>query len=246
MEDFEFKPLAKGLGFHQTKKQVEETSPEEIPTEIQWATKSMESRGMNLLEEEFTPPLPRTANPPQKLAVTENASTAPTLDELIKNLEKNRLPTEKANINQKVVAEKLYASATISWGAGFLDGMLILALTLISFITLLSITNVDLVQTWTMAYSPMLAISSVAVLIMMGFVYYSVHRIFLGATPGEWAYEQQLGLPKDLDQPSYQAKIILRSFLNVITGFLFFPILAALTGTDLLGSITGAQLYQRR
>ncbi len=43
----------------------------------------------------------------------------------------------------------------------------------------------------------------------------------------------------------YSARVVARSVMVILTGFIVFPILSVLMNKDLAGSITGATLYKK-
>jgi hypothetical protein len=79
----------------------------------------------------------------------------------------------------------------------------------------------------------------------VSFIYLSLNRIFMGATPGEWAFDQRVGTPADLSSGFFYLKVAARSALVIATGFIVFPVLSALMNKDFAGKITGARLLKK-
>lgn len=76
-------------------------------------------------------------------------------------------------------------------------------------------------------------------------VYLVTTRVFFGKTVGEWTTDCQLGKLKQKKQHDYTIKVVGRSLLMALTGFITLPILSLVFRKDLAGAITGLQLYQK-
>src|SRR5690606_14758410 len=129
------------------------------------------------------------------------APTAPapfTSDKAVENILKSLNESNKnLNFSDKGKQDSPYNQVSPSIGAGFLDLLLIASLELIYLMSLIFTLKVDLLKTLSHG-SPDVWIATAAVFLGVGFVYYTVQRIFLGFTIGDWAYEQRLGLPDEM------------------------------------------------
>lgn len=255
-EEFEFKPLTDGLGFH--KKKTATPAAQENKKTDTFSSHIIKDQGLELLEEAspdpLRPPLPRKnrstgiPNVPGLLNETEDNGSAAAVDEILKTLQKNRrLETDSAKQKISQTAEKEeYKNTSWSFSAGLLDGMLVIAASLLCMIILLVITKADLIGN---LKNPdehkMIYIATFALFGTVSFIYLTLNRIYLGCTPGEWAFDQRIGKPEELDKASYSLRVLARSFIVVVTGFVIFPILSVVLGKDLLGSLTGAPLYKK-
>lgn len=252
-EEFEFKPLTEGLGFHKKKSATPAaTSKTEEPSTHAF----IKDQGLELIEETSTdplrPPLPRKKNTPA--APTPGSLTevggdgSAAVDEILKTLQKNRrldFESSKQKISQATHKTE-YKKTTWSFSAALLDGMLVLASSLLCMIILLVATKVDLIGNLSNPDAQgMIYLSTVSLFAGVAFIYLTLNRIYLGYTPGEWAFDQRIGTPEELNKASYSLKVVGRSLLVVVTGFIVFPILSALFNRDIAGSITGAQLYKK-
>ncbi len=133
-----------------------------------------------------------------------------------------------------------------SFVSGMLDTMVVAGLSLLFLVSLLAITNVDLIA---LLFNASTAVSAfVQLSLLFCFVttlYYLTARGIFGATLGDWAFDQQLGTDDDRAFIAYPILVLWRSVLNTITGFIFFPVLSKIWGKDILGVLSGLKLQQR-
>nr|BFD60771.1 hypothetical protein CKG001_28780 [Bdellovibrio sp. CKG001]BFD64184.1 hypothetical protein BdHM001_28650 [Bdellovibrio sp. HM001]BFD68378.1 hypothetical protein HAGR004_34000 [Bdellovibrio sp. HAGR004] len=255
-EEFEFKPLTDGLGFHKKK---QNNASAQDKAEAFSVSPVLKDKGLELIEEASTdplrPPLPRkkaSPVPPAPGSLTEvggdGAASSTAVDEILKTLQKNRrLDLDKAP--QKITgtaAREEFKKTTWSFSAALLDGMLVIAASLLCMIILLVITKVDLIGNLTNPDAQgMIYLSTFCLFAGVAFIYLTVNRIFVGCTPGEWAFDQRIGKPEELNKAAYSLKVVARSLLVIATGFVVMPILSVLFNKDFAGAITGAQLYKK-
>lgn len=76
-------------------------------------------------------------------------------------------------------------------------------------------------------------------------IYLVTTRVFFGKTIGEWTTDCQLGKVKQQKQYDYALRVVGRSLLLAITGFVTLPLLSLIFRKDLAGAISGLQLYQK-
>lgn len=257
-EEFEFKPLTEGLGFHKKKQASSAAQPEQETLK----SPLLKDQGLELIEEgssdPLRPPLPRkkaSAIPAGPGGLTEvggdgTVGTSAAVDEILKTLQKNRrLDLDKTTSKQKFTAtttKEEFKKATWSFSASMLDAMLVVAASLLCMIILLVITKVDLIGNLSNPDAQgMIYLSTFCVFAGVSFIYLTVNRIFVGCTPGEWAFDQRVGKPEELNKASFSLKVVARSLLVVATGFIVMPLLSVLFNKDIAGSITGAQLYKK-
>lgn len=113
-------------------------------------------------------------------------------------------------------------------------------------IILLVATKVDLIANLTNPDAlGMIYISTAALFATVSFMYLTLNRIYMGWTPGEWAFDQRIGKPNELSTASYSLRVVARSLLVILTGFIVFPLISALFNKDFAGQITKAQLYKK-
>lgn len=252
-DEFEFKPITEGLGFH--KKAVEKNSMplniEEKPqaTQDKPLFKETLNSSFNLIEENpsseiLTPPLPRKNKTSVKGTDIQVDSSA--VDEILRTLKQTRNAdfATRADLNTPQVDK--YIQTQLSIAAGILDSMLIIASTLLFMIALLMVTKVDLIATLTNSQSnPMVYIATLAMFATVVFVYYVTNRIFIGATPGEWAYEMTVGEPQKIGTSQLMINQVKRTLFVIFTGFIISPIISMILRQDIAGKISGAYLVKK-
>lgn len=254
-EEFEFKPLTEGLGFHKKKASpTQNTKSQDISFETAHSGSSLNQNSLSLLEEDAPDPL-RSPLPRKNIhspATPEPApsTTSSAVDEILKTLQQNRRLDFESNEAQKIsnqnVRKEEYKPDTWNFSSAFLDGMLVIAASLLCMIVVLMITKVDLVANFNNPDpNGMVYLSTFALLASVSFIYLVVNRMFIGSTPGEWAFEQRIGKPEDMNKAMYSVRVLARSLLIIATGFVVLPILSLLFNKDLAGELTGAVLLKK-
>lgn len=235
-EEFEFKPLTEGLGFHrkETKKDVKPQGPNTLLKESLF-----KSQELDLLEEEpsLKSPLPRRSTRIEDTRITPNSAA---VDDILKTL--NQAPPQKTAVINKPTPAAASAKVTeyttdiVSFAAFLLDALLILASGLLCMILLLAITRVDLIANISHPDKQgAIYLSTFLVFLGVAFIYYTVNRAFLGYTPGEWAYDQRLGTPADMESVWYVPQCLLRWVIIVATGVVVIPVISKIIERDFLG-----------
>ncbi len=240
-EEFEFRPINEGLGFHKKNKlnTTTATPPAVVP-------KMMATAGSP-----FQTVLPRSDSNTRKtttfqIPTTEDDSISKAqsaVNEILKNLNQKRQldfinDTEKERVALKKSKPQMFAA--------ILDGMLVIAAFLMSLILMLSITKVDMILNLTHPEtSSMVYFATLALFATVTFIYMVVNRAFLGYTPGEWAFDQQCGQNQEQNKLMYIPKIALRTFIVMLSGFIVFPFLSYLFNKDVAGDLTGVHLYKK-
>jgi hypothetical protein len=268
-DEFEFKPLTEGLGFHKNSKaqtnSVNSTSTTG-PTGTNFSTTSsittsndpsvrktfpdikkpriefaMNNSGTDIISE---PMLPKA--PPRPTTRTQTPATSTTVDDILKTLSERKKYdfTEDLKLTQK--NEIILKPGHFELAAALLDGMLIVASFLTAMIILLVVTKVDLFGNLLSPDSgKMIYIGLAALFAGLCWTYLIVNRIFLGFTPGEWVFDQRVGNIEQLGMAGYSIRIAIRSTIVVATGLILFPLLSMVTRKDLIGKILGVQLMKK-
>lgn len=245
-EEFEFKPITEGLGFHKKKTNLNIKSEDPLLTPL------FEKSELTLIEEEsplFNPPLPRKKTPHLTESETLQAKSSATaqVDEILKTIQKNkRFNFEETKAKTEAPLKEDYKVSALSLSAGFLDTMLIVAASLMCMIIVLLVTRVDLLGSLANPQSNLwIYTATFAVFSLTYFIYSGITRLFMNQTPGEWAFDQRLGLPQKNNSAEFALKVILRSLLNILTGFFLLPVLSAIFKTDFAGRMTGLVLHKK-
>lgn len=258
-EDFEFKPLTEGLGFHQ-KPTATPAGSSGILTPA--SAQQLKARGINF--EEFDAELSRDENEnpfsaplPRRETKANSAPTSTTpppsaVDDILNTLQKNRqleIETDRrqrAELRQPGKRVVTWKTAAPRFAPMFLDGMLITAASLLCLIAMLVITRVDLVANLANPdASGMIYGSTIALFATVTFIYMVVNRVFLGATPGEWAYDLRLGRPEDQDKALYVGQVVARQLLLTVTGLVILPLVGLAMGRDVAGNAVKLPLQRK-
>jgi hypothetical protein len=249
-EEFEFRPINEGLGFHS--KQKAQQSPTKTSTQSH-AAAGATSTQFNVnrpTNTSFTAPLPRHDNSNSRQAfqipTIEDDSIAKAqtaVNEILKNLNQKR-HVDFVNENEKYKVE-LKKSKPFFFAAT-LDAMLILAAFLMSMIVMLTITKVDLFMNLSnSATSRLVYLATAGLFLSITFIYMVVNRAFLGFTPGEWAFDQRCGGNDQMNSLTYIPRLALRTVIVMLTGFVITPVLSYLFNKDVAGNLVGVTLFRK-
>ncbi len=239
-EEFEFRPINEGLGFHRKQKAQSNTPSSQMTS----STTTFTARPTN---NTFAAPLPRTEPASRNFQVPTieddsiaKAQTA--VNEILKNLNQKRQidfihETEK----QKDVLKK----SKPFFFAATLDAMLITASFLLSMIVMLTITKVDLFLNLSHPdSSAFIYMATAGLFLSVTFIYMVVNRAFIGYTPGEWAFDQRCGQEDQMNTLTYIPRLALRTLVVMATGFVALPVLSYLFNKDVAGQMTGVNLFR--
>jgi hypothetical protein len=260
-DEFEFKPITSGLGFHNRKKTPQSPQDETLPkinlpfkgalsgldllddtkTAEPLQTKVQDSNLKKINPVEFSQSSPQS--PPQSLLRSSaQASPQAKVAEILSDLKQKR---QQESVTTKKAQGPLYQQSYPDFSALILDTMLVVALALSCLILLILGTEADLVQIALASPHEFILTSSILLLAMISWSYLVLTRIFMGHTPGEWVFDQRLFLPQEEFKFSSRLKLIFRATLVVMTGWLLLPLLSMLFRKDLAGALSGARIYRK-
>lgn len=253
-DEFEFKPLTEGLGFH---KKSSAASSVDATSKVQFKNSHLQ---FNNSPSPLSPPLPRSAAATEtkltarpSTTVTPNISV-PTIEddsilkaqsavnEILKNLNHKKQQDELLNKNKKVYSWK---NSAPSLAAAGLDFMIIAALFLVGLIAMISITKADLVSNILNPGSDYSVWMATGLLFFVSYFSYMVlFRSYMNFTLGEWAFDQRCGNTEEINSAWYAPKVILRTIVIAATGFLILPAISFIFGKDIAGQISGAHIQK--
>lgn len=268
-DEFEFKPLTSGLGFHKESTSTKTTAPAVNPkvefksSHLTFDTQTTASTTVN----NSTPagfnlnsPLPRAATANTQTTGNNNQRKAminvPTIEDDSISKAQTAVNEILKNLNQKKQQEEALArnnrrpewiAAVPSISAGFLDTMLVAAFFLLSLIAMLAITKIDLIANISNP-DPQYLIYWATVSLLGGIqiIYYVACRAFLGCTPGEWAFDQRCGNELQQASHTYVLRVAARSVINVATGFILMTVISLALRFDVLAAVTGTQIQRQK
>jgi hypothetical protein len=174
---------------------------------------------------------------------SESPSIEKNLDS-IRDIEKRIEESKKEdilNVSEEVLEEKVSGN----WFAAIVDFVAVVGLLNLFMASLLFVTKLDVFEIIKTSYQdPMTQISLAVLFIGVSFLYVVVSRSFFGMTFGDWALDMRLGTDEERLRMSYPIKVALRYFVALATGFVLLPFLSVIFRRDLLGLITGLNLYR--
>lgn len=143
-------------------------------------------------------------------------------------------------MDTEIVAERALST---HFGSAILDTLVAVGLGCLLLVVTLSITNVNLLALLENSQTDRETIGALALLFVAGgLLYVLAARSFVGATLGEWSYEIRVGDHKARTRWFYPVLVMWRGLLVTATGFVLFPIISAIAGTDVLKYLTGLEL----
>lgn len=268
-EEFEFKPITDGLGFHRNQKPLNEKAAPVVTeqrTSTPQAPKQTKSVAGQSAAAMFSTPLPNKKlntvaidtsdmDSYQTRAATAQSQTHDIVDEILKNIETTKQKASQQleiprNQVTKVITSKVepvYKASGPLFTAMFLDLMLVIASSLLFLVALLAITKIDLLQNIKNPDDQGAVYIALFMLVCgVGFIYYVTFRSFLGYTPGEWAYDQKIQVRGDKVDFFALTKIVLRSILVMVSGGVILPLISWAFDRDFLGEFIDLPLVRRK
>lgn len=243
-EEFEFRPINEGLGFHRKQKSQNLAA---VASQTSIPVISARSTTSHNTQTAFSAPLPRHEMNSRhfNIPVIEDDSIAKAqsaVNEILKNLnQKRQTDFNCENEKQRVLLKK----SKPFFFAAALDAMLITAAFLMSMIMMLTITKIDLFMNLSHAESSKnIYFATVGLFFTITFIYMVVNRAFSGFTPGEWAFDQCCGPGEQMNTLTYIPRLALRTLLVMATGFVTLPVLSYLFNKDVAGQIAGVTLFR--
>jgi len=220
-DDFEFKPLTDGLGFH--KKVIDLKESVEIQPQ-----KS---------------PIKKTNS--AQLAQTQNLWTPTLKTKEFTDAKKNKAVVVGGG-SANVESANLEPVST-GWPAAIFDSTMVLGLMLIFSAIIFAITKIDLSQLMEMLQNEGSAqLGALALLTSVYEIYTVTSRTFFGKTVGESVFEYQLGNSQAQDRAIYPLQVAWRSLVIALTGFIVLPLLSTIINQDLAGLLSGVSLYSEK
>lgn len=261
IEEFTFKPLTDGLGFHKKKK---ETGDKKAADDKNFLGASS---GKPISSETVVAFKPKTEGEttlksplPKKEMLSSSSSTVETpskevIDELVKSFKKSKevAAAEGAAIPQVIInpvrPQMDEEAFPLPWMISpfLIDAMLVLALMLSALMILLLVTKIDLLMMMIQNSSDVeLWLTFPAIGFGMVFAYMSLSRILLGSSLGEMIFDVQLGTEEQQSRLSFSFLVMGRTFLSMITGMVPLPLMSLALRKDYLGHLSGLRFFSRK
>jgi len=263
LDEFAFKPLTEGLGFHKKKKGSNSAAemtklasgaghtPSTSPNKNN--SNNIKNKGeAHLLKS----PLPKKEILPNS---TGEVASKEVIDELVRNFKKSKSSTgssalpEEASKPQVIINPVMpqidEESYPLPWMVSpfLIDAMLVMALVLSSLMAVLLITKIDLLLMLVQSSSDIeLWMTFPAIAVAMIMAYMSLTRILFGSTLGELVFDVQLGTKEQQSRSTYYLLVIGRTAISIVTGLVLLPAFSLIFRKDYLGQWSGLKLFRRK
>lgn len=236
-DDFEFKPLSDGLGFHKKLIDLREESYAGLSLKTGILPKSRPAPP----KAPSSPPLISPSQRPSfEAPVAVSARPVATMP-WTPALPKKEMVEQPSTVSAKLV------QIPVNLAAGAFDSAMVVGLALVFSAIVFALTKIDLNDLIEILQNEGGATIAVFVLLVAVFEIYSVVcRSFFGKTLGEWAFECRLGTFEDQQTLLYPVKVAFRAFLVSATGFIVFPLLSLIFGMDIPGALSGISLFSEK
>jgi hypothetical protein len=250
-DEFEFKPITEGLGFHKKnqkpKLDLSDTlKGKSMPNAP--GSRMGQSQFSKVAEEKIAPGAdPRSPQPtrPSTRSQTPAQQT---------NLQRPRQPQYQINQTEFIEEPKatpqsrrqfIKEEISVALPSIFFDSIVIVGLTGLFLFATFLIARVDPINVIKMIPNDPMTAMGVGVLVfslIQG--YLLVSRAFFGSTLGEWAFEIEVGTPEEQMSALYPIRILWRSALTTVTGLILLPLISLALGQDIGGKLSGINLYR--
>jgi hypothetical protein len=135
---------------------------------------------------------------------------------------------------------------SFSPAAAILDGVIVLAISLLFLVSLVSVTGIDFAAVLLNASTDYVAqFSLVLMYFSLAQVYLIASRSLAGCSLGEWTFDLQVGEEQQMNSAGYPLRIFARSLFMVATGLFLLPLLSLIIRKDLAGILSGTRLYRK-
>ena len=264
-DDFEFKPLTVGLGFHKKTIDLRENSlnfsegpvsSREISTgPLKRSTTGFMPKSKTTAPSSAEKTAPRSPNPSYSL---NPPPWTPILNDkkmgdlfsgrpaALGTLDLNANLTPARATSSTAIKPKL-SPVAVNWPAALFDAAMILGMGLLFSAVVFALTKIDLNDLGAMLKNETGAQIATYLLLLAVFEIYCVScRSFFGKTLGEWAFDCRLGDAHDQESIFYPLAVAWRTLIIALTGFIALPLLSTLLGRDIAGVLSGVSVYSER
>lgn len=273
-EEFEFKPLTEGLGFHKKsmdlKKEFESTvtSDSAVARRVPNKTSINQAQAQDLAKKTkdlmqtlpgygFTPNAADNKKKPVHEGPQMLHQPLPRGGEVAHRAEmiEDSSPMNEilatVNKDQSTAPKKTAAVVTekrqgFHFGAFIFDSIAALGFASLFLASLVIATGLDLSQILvSLSEDAMAQIGGVVLFVSVAQMYLLTARTFFGCSLGEWAFDLELGSSKQQQNAAYPFRLLLRSLYIYLTGIIFLPLVSMILGRDIAGKWAGVELTYR-
>lgn len=251
-DEFQFKPLSEGLGFHpkraQTRKQVVAFPEVEVQKEPASAKpKSNFELRSALPGLDFDEPTvgQEISHAQAKVTLPKPSVKRVEFEPLLKQMQ-SKVDASVSVKTIRVQPEDVFAPTRPQILAFVIDGLFVSALFLFALAGMMLFLKFDIAK---LLLSPVTQVSTqmgLGILFFgLHFVYLVISRWMFAATLGEWSQDMRVGRVESFERATYGFRVLFRQVFQTIGIFLFFPLLSAVLKMDFVGRFFGAEQLQR-
>ena len=154
---------------------------------------------------------------------------------------------QKRFYHQMVEPVPQYKEVPSSFASAIIDFLIVLGLASLFVVTLVAITQVDIITMLThsqLSFRTTVEISLLYVGVTL--FYFMLSRGLFGSTLGDWAFDVQLGSAKERSHIMYPLQVLFRTFVIMATGIFLIPLVSIGFGKDIAYYFSGLKLYSRQ
>jgi uncharacterized RDD family membrane protein YckC len=248
-EDFQFKPLTEGLGFHKKTLDLKDEATKSMPTQtgiLPQSKKPLASAALGRAN--FLESVAKTSKLEADAQAHSQAarSHATRMEMTQKPQARTMFQTQTAtSLNTTVqAAVRTQKAKSFSWPSAIFDTAIIAGLCLLFTAAVFALTKAE-INTIVEGVQTDLGLQLATFLIVFAVtqVYTVACRAYFGKTLGEYVFDTRLGKPDEQKSAFYPFKVSFRTLLLIGTGFVLPPVLSSAFRKDLAGALSGVSLY---
>ena len=271
-DEFEFKPLTNGLGFHKktinlkdqvaasglsrAEKKAELPEVDEIlfdkesPVEQEFIASlknekiEIEDRPQKVISE-IKSPLPRENDEIKKKSYKALNKIDPRLKLDFQETKIETPEIDKSILRQEEEAE--FKKVPTAMMASLFDAFVGLTLSIVFLASMMAVIEIDLMSLILNAETQFLVqLSFVGMYFALLQIYMIISRSVAQCTLGEWAFDIHLAQKNGKVSSYFPLLIFWRALLTIGTGIITLPFLSLIVRRDVASYLTGVQLYQKK
>ncbi len=247
-DEFEFKPITEGLGFHKKTQKPKLDVSENLPGKTlphaprrSADTLGRPSQFTKLGDEKVSldhQPAPQLGyQSPMQRPLNQPATK--------QNRPSFQMPTTQTFIEEPRQRYFAKEAISVSLPSIFFDAVVVVGLTSLFLFAAFLVAKVDpLTVLHMLPQDPMTAVGLFVLVFSVIQGYLLIARSFFGSTLGEWAFEIEVGDRAEQESIAYPLRILLRSLVTTLTGLVLLPLISLITGEDVAGRISGVSLHR--
>ena len=149
--------------------------------------------------------------------------------------------------HERVIHRPQFKEIPASLTSAILDAFMALALSFVFVVSLLVLTQMDLIAlVFQKGMASEMALEVGILFIGVTLAYCMLSRGLFGSTLGDWAFDVRLGMESQRLHFMYPFQVLFRTLIVISTGWVILPLLSIAFGRDLAYYFSGLKLYCRQ